>query len=226
MAGSLRSRIEQSDALAGVLGRLLSGYLRLCFATGRWRSAGEDDLNAALEQGPVTVICWHGRLVMAPVVWQRRARVAIPRDPSPAGRLSAATQARLGTESFAINLDGGNFAAVRQIIRLVRSGVSLGLTADGPEGPDRVAKRAAIDWARATGRPVVCFAWGSAKAKRLNTWDRMLLPVPFGGGAFVYRVWDQALPKSPSEAEYMELEQSLAAGLESAAAEADRLAGA
>ncbi len=223
MAGSLRKRIERSDLLARGLAWRLAGYLRLCWRTGRWEGAGQDELDAALAEGPVTIICWHGRLVMAPVVWQSRGPVAIPRDPSPAGRLSAATQAHFATTPFEIDMKGGNFGPVRQVMRLVGQGFSLGLTADGPRGPDRVVKQAALDWARATGRPVFAFAWSSRRVRRLNTWDGLMLPRPFAGGAFVHRRWHTEIPRRPDEAAACALRDDLAVLLDATAAEADAM---
>ena len=220
-----RGKIENSRVLAKVLGGILAGYLKICFATGRWTFEGDDALNAALSDGPVVIICWHGRLIMAPANWKRRAPVAIPRDPSPAGKLSAATQEFFGTSPFAISMEGGNLAIVRQVIKRVRDGFSLGLTADGPEGPDHRAKRAAIDWARATGRPVFLFSWSSRKARQLSTWDKMLLPLPFGGGACVYRPWNPDIPKRPSNQDYTRLKRDLSKALDDLSQRVDDLSG-
>ena len=221
----LRQRLEQSDVLARGLGWVLASYLRLCFKTGRWHSAGVAELDAALVDGPVVIICWHGRLMMAPVVWQRRARVAIPRDPSPAGRLSAATQAHFGTEPFAIDMRGGNFGPVRAVIRMVRGGATLGLTADGPQGPNRVVHQAALDWARATGRPVFAFAWSQKRAWRLGSWDKLMVPKPFGGGAYAYQLWDGAAPKSADEDALRAARDNLRDTLDAVSKTADDLAG-
>lgn len=221
----MRKRLESSGLIARILARVLTAYLRLCWGTGKWISDGEPALDAALEEGPVTVICWHGRLVVAPVAWAERAPAAIPRDPSPAGRLSAATQAYLGTQPFEIDMAGGNFGPVRQVMKLVRGGASLGLTADGPKGPNRKAKRAAIDWARATGRPIFLFAWSSRRVLRLNTWDRLMIPVPFAGGAFVYQPWAPEIPRKPGKEDYRRLRDELGAALDDVAHSADRLAG-
>lgn len=224
MVSPLRRRIETSDALARVLGTILGSYLQFCFRTGKWVNEGDDELNSMLKDAPVSMICWHGRSVMGPVLWQSRGPSALPRDPSPAGRLSEAIQRKVGTRSFAIELDGGNFGIVRRVMKMVRSGVSLGLTADGPEGPDRVVKQAPLDWMRAAGSPMVVFAWSSRKAIRLNTWDKMLFPVPFAGGAFVYQKWETSIPKNPDAAKLEELLASLGAALDSVSARADELA--
>jgi lysophospholipid acyltransferase (LPLAT)-like uncharacterized protein len=225
MARSLRTRIENSDRLARVLGTILGSYLMLCLRTGQWINEGDDDLDALLEHGPVTAVSWHGRSVMGPVVWQSRGPSALPRDPSPAGRLSEAIQRKVGTRSILIDTDGGNFSIVRQIIKMVRSGASLGLTADGPEGPDRVVKTAPLEWMRAAGRPVVVFAWSSKKARQFNTWDKMLFPLPFAGGVWVYHRWDASIPKNADAAKMEELRASLAQALDDVGARADTIAG-
>lgn len=226
LAGSFRRRIEQSDVLARFLGRLLASYLRLCRATGRWRIDGLDQMRADLAQGPVVYLFWHGRLMMAPIGWPAADHaIAAPRDPSPAGRLSAATQSYLGTNAVEVRARDGGVAVLRQVLGLIRGGSSLGLSGDGPKGPDRRVKNAVIDWARATGRPVWLFAWSSRRAPRLRTWDRLMLPLPFAGGAMVYRRWEGTIPKRPKREDYRRIRAELGAALDGAAAAADALAG-
>ncbi len=223
--GALRRRMNQSDRLARVFGRVLSSYLGLCWRTGRWRTEGEDDLAVALADGPVVLICWHGRSMMTNTTWAARAPLAMPRDPSPAGRVAAAALINQGALPFAIDLKGGNFGPVREMIKLVRGGASLALTGDGPKGPVHEMKQSTIDWARATGRPVFLTAWAQPRPWRLSSWDRLMVPKPLARGAFVFERFSDGLDKAANEEARAELRAQLARRLSETTARADALAG-
>ncbi len=222
---SIRRRIERSERLAAALSWLLAGYLRFVRRSGRWKGHGLGELLAELENGPVIVVCWHQRLILAPLVWPATPPDAVvPRDPSPAGLLSAHTQARLGTEPVAMNPKNSSLANMRLVLKRVRAGKSLGLTADGPKGPPRRAKTAVLDWARATGRPVFLFAWSARRAIRLGSWDRLMIPLPFSRCVYGYRRWEAEIPKRPTEADHDALTAELAAELDRITADMDKLA--
>ncbi len=199
----LRRRLERSDTLAALLGGLAAGYVRLCQRTIRWETAGFDALSVALAEGPVIVVMWHSRLLLAPVQVGALAPFTTLRDPSPAGRLSAAMQTRLGMRPIEMAARGSNVGASRHVLRQLREGVSVGLTGDGPKGPARRLKLAPLDWARVSGAPVFLYAFSCTRQKRLNAWDAMLLPRPFGRGHAAVARWDADVPRR-ADADTME----------------------
>jgi len=212
---TLRKRMEKSKLLEALLSGILASYMRFCFLTTRWQKDGLEELQNALQSGPVILVCWHSRLFGATLAWPRKtAPLSTLRDPSPAGRLSAATQRRLGLQPHEMAANSSNIAASRSILKLIRDGRSLGLTADGPEGPARQAKTATIEWARATGVPVFLFAWSARRAVRLNTWDRLLLPMPFTRGAYGFRRWRAEVPRRLDASATTALQTRLTASLD------------
>jgi lysophospholipid acyltransferase (LPLAT)-like uncharacterized protein len=50
---------------------------------------------------------------------------------------------------------------------------------DGPRAPRRQAKPGVVQLARATGATVVPLALAAAPVRRLGSWDRMTVPMPF-----------------------------------------------
>lgn len=212
---SLRRLIEQSDRLARVIGGLIALWLRLCNRTTRWQVEGLEDLRRALADGPVVVVLWHECTAMAPVHWPARtAPLSSLRAQSPIGRVSGGVQAAFGLQPIGMADGASNRAASREVLRRLKDGVSVGLTADGPMGPARVVKDAPLDWARASGRPVFLYAFGLARGRRLRTWDRMLFPLPFTRGAQIYRRWPVDLPRRVTRAEADTLRQQLATALD------------
>ena len=136
-----------------------------------------------------------------PIVWQlsRRAggsphdypkvNVLISRHRD--GRMIASIVSRFGARivhgSSAREKDGraterGGAAAVRRLARLLRAGEHVVITPDGPRGPPRTAKLGLAHLERITGCPILPCAASTSPHVHLPTWDRMMVPIPFGRG--------------------------------------------
>jgi lysophospholipid acyltransferase (LPLAT)-like uncharacterized protein len=204
MFQSLRKRIEKSELGPRILGAIIAWWVKFCLHTTRWERRGDAEIEAALAEGPVQVVLWHEHIMLAAAHWPRRwGPVAILTDVSPAARLAGAVQSHFGMRAFTMSSKLSNLAASRELIRLVQSGVTLGGAADGPRGPARVMKDAPLDWARVAGRPIVLYAYAMRRQFRLNSWDRMIVPLPFSRGVCLYRRFDAEVPRR-AESEQLE----------------------
>ncbi len=182
---ALRHRLRSSPMLIGAMARLFAGWIRFCQVTTRWTAVRTDDLTMALQNGPVIVVLWHEHLMMAMPHWSKTgAPMMSLHDTSPIGRVAGAMEARFGFVPIAMSGKESNIAMSRLIKRNIASGISIGITGDGPEGPRRICKTAPLDWARATGAPVFLYSAEMSRCKRLQTWDKMVFPLPFGRGSY------------------------------------------
>lgn len=210
-----RRRLERSDRLAGVLGWCLAVWIRLCHRTTRWQGAGLDVLSQDLRNGPVIVVLWHESLLMGPALWPaERGPLTGIRDPSPIARVAGAVQRQFGLDAAAMSRHEQNQAAVRQVLRAARTGTSIAITGDGPNGPRQVLKSAPLDWARSAGLPVYAFAWQTRRYFRLGSWDRMILPMPFTQGAFRFDKWSDPIPRRPSAQEQQTAQNEMTRALQ------------
>lgn len=221
-----RKWLERQPWVTNGLGGLLGLWVRACVATTRWERRGEDELRAALAEGPVVVVLWHEELAMVGVHWRREwGPVAALHTPRFAGRVAGGLMRHVGLVPVAMDSRKGNMAASREILRRQREGQSVGLTGDGPQGPARVLKDAPLEWARATGRPVFVYGAMTRRHLRLGSWDRAILPKPFGRGAVVWRLWRRDLPRRVDAATHAGMVQGLTDALNGVQAEAEALAG-
>ena len=69
--------------------------------------------------------------------------------------------------------------ALRQLFKLVRSGTTVSVQPDGPQGPARVSKVGVVTLARLTGRPITPVGFSARPRLRFRSWDGLLLPLPF-----------------------------------------------
>lgn len=200
----------------GVTTALAALILRALGATWRVRIEGEDPF---ARPEPVLGAVWHEAFLVAAFAWRGRG-VAVPVSRSRDGDLIDAVLRRLG---FARGPRGsssrGGSAALRAMIRCVQSGVPLGVLPDGPRGPARRSKYGVLAAARATGAPIVPVGISAWPARRLGSWDRSLLPLPFA--RVVCRYGEPLrVPKEASEPELERLRGALDEALDSTTAAA------
>jgi len=161
-----------------------AGYLRFVRRTMRLTTEGEATALPA-DGGPMIYAFWHEQLVMMPWMQFRPPTVA-PISRSDDGDFTTELFARVGVEAVRGSSSRDGAIAARGMIAAARAGRDTGLTPDGPRGPARIVQPGATWIARATGCPLLPVAFASTPVGRLRTWDRMLLPLPFARGVFVY----------------------------------------
>jgi 3-deoxy-D-manno-octulosonic-acid transferase len=218
MAGWMKSDAAQQAAT-----RAVTAWIRLVWATSRWR-AERGDIPRRLHEAkqPFILAFWHGRLLMMPMAWDRSVPIRMLISSHRDGRLIADSVASFGISSIAGSSSRGGTAALRQMLKTLREGGCIGITPDGPRGPAEVASEGIVATARIARVPIVPLSYSARDRRVLKTWDRFHLALPFTRGVFV---WGEPIAV-PAEAEDLEpwralVEQRLTAlGLE-----AERLAG-
>jgi lysophospholipid acyltransferase (LPLAT)-like uncharacterized protein len=81
---------------------------------------------------------------------------------------------------------GGKEALEEMRQRLLEPDAWGGMVCDGPRGPYGIPKIGTILLARSTGLPIVPAAWWSKRQIILKSWDRTLIPLPFGHIFFAF----------------------------------------
>lgn len=76
--------------------------------------------------------------------------------------------------------------ALLKLVDVLKGGGSAAFTPDGPRGPLRSVQPGVLALAAKMEVPVVPLAWAGRRVKELNSWDRFLVPKPFGRYAVVY----------------------------------------
>lgn len=220
----------RNPAIQGVLSRLLAAWMRLCFATIRWRHENAAVAEAVWDQGG-GVICafWHSRIALAPVSWPhgRGQPVQALVSLSPDGQFLADALSRMGFPAIrgssakkeSPDRAKGGSRAFRDALRQLRVG-GLAITPDGPRGPARRMGDGLAQMARLSGAPVLFIGVSCRPAIRLDTWDRAMLPLPFGRGVIV---WDIA--RYPEGESLDAVTQAWTARLTAVEARADALVG-
>lgn len=182
-------RFFSSRAGIAIAAWLAAGYIKLVWATSRWDVVGRENAQDLLDSGTVAIAAfWHARLLMMPRVLalaEPRPRFSMMISSHRDGRLIAATVARFGIDAvFGSSTRGGPTAALGMRTAL-EAGHWVGITPDGPRGPRMRAQPGVVVIARHAGAPILPVSFSTTRGRLLGSWDRMLLPFPFGRGVFV-----------------------------------------
>lgn len=223
---SLRKRIEKSAAFSGVFGTAVTRYLALCDRTTSWQVEGREDLVDALSEGPVLMMMWHSRMGMGARHWpDTDAPASSLHNRSPLGRISGVMQRQEGLTPFEMSRRKPNLATSRQVMKRYRQGISIVMTGDGPHGPPHKLQAAPVEWAYRMNAPIFAYAYATTRGYRANSWDRFLLPYPFGTGAQVFARYRPPRTRPPAPNNLAALALSLEVLLDETTARADMLVG-
>jgi lysophospholipid acyltransferase (LPLAT)-like uncharacterized protein len=171
--------------LAEVVSFLGAAYLRFVGFTSRF-GVRHHPAAAALIDGkkPCVFAFWHRfQLIMAYEHRDKGVHVLVSRSKD--GELIARALERLGYRTARGSSSRGGATALREMLDAVAAGGQAAVTPDGPKGPLGAVHAGVAALSQKTGAPVVPIAWAGTRVKALSSWDRFLVPLPFGR----YEVW-------------------------------------
>jgi hypothetical protein len=198
--------------------------LRLLHRTLRVRLVDHDDAFGRRAAGrQIVAAFWHDGIPLLPLLatrlrWSGQVSVMLSwhRD----AEIAAQALRHLGIRAVRGSGTRGWLGALRGLLTARARGDDVVMVPDGPRGPRHRAKDGAVQLARATGLPLVAIGAAARPVRRLGSWDRMQIPVPFARVALVMSA-PVELPTDRAEAV-----GALEAALARANGEAEALVGA
>ena len=167
--------------------------MRLIKRSTKWEFRYAERVAHILGSGDgVIALTWHSRFLMLTAAWEAdelNPYVMISRSRD--GAVVAATCKALGLKTIRGSArkkgkDKGGDAAAAGALTAIRSGGCVVVTPDGPRGPRQRLGDGPLRLARATGAPIMPCTFAVARRKQFNSWDRFILPKPFGKGLILW----------------------------------------
>ncbi|HZP41311.1 MAG TPA: DUF374 domain-containing protein [Candidatus Binatia bacterium] len=178
----------RTRAFVAVAGAAIALALRLVYLTLRVRLVDEPGVFAARARGQRVIgAFWHDAIPLVPLLkrfrWPGRGTIMLSwhRD----AEIAARAVRWFGVDVVHGSSTRGWLGGLRGMLAAHEAGSDLLVVPDGPRGPRHVAKEGVVQLARATGLPVVPIGAAAAPRRRLRSWDRMQLPLPFARVALV-----------------------------------------
>lgn len=184
---SWAKRIGKSEELRGALCWLGSLYIRFVYLTGRWGVINGGHAQALWDQGkPFILAFWHGRILMMPKSWRASVPIHMLISQHRDGQLIARTVSHFGIHTVQGSTTRGGSAALRSMLKFLKTGECVGITPDGPKGPRMRASDGIVAVARLSGVPILPATFAASRRTLLSSWDRFALALPFSRGVFVW----------------------------------------
>jgi lysophospholipid acyltransferase (LPLAT)-like uncharacterized protein len=186
-------RLLRHPAAQALLAWLLGLYLSFALRSTRWEVEGMDHLTQTLRRAPAVAAFWHERLPLMPMLWLKARRetdlplgrvqvlVSHHRD----GRFIGTVIRRFGIDVTLGSSSRGGASGLRRLLASLGRGEIVAITPDGPRGPAREAAPGVAHLAALSGLPVLPCAAQISRRWVLRSWDRMIIPLPFGRGVLV-----------------------------------------
>lgn len=189
-----------SDFFQELISTLIFLYVKLVYHTSRVNYLHQDFLLDRVSGNQAVILSfWHHRLVMMPFVTYA-IRKANPNYRSAAlssnhgdGGLLAKILIKFGL----INIHGSsrhgrkasrgiNLANFKKIFQVLKENSNLVITPDGPRGPSQKINGEIINIAKISGVPILPVSCSVSKYFRLNSWDRLIIPLPFSNICYAF----------------------------------------
>jgi lysophospholipid acyltransferase (LPLAT)-like uncharacterized protein len=176
--------------LLAIVPPLAALTIRVLGATLRYRDVNAQDANGkpvpvGIEiPGPVVFAFWHRTLLVCAHRF-RNKDIAILISPSFDGELIARTVSYLGFHPMRGSSSRGGASGLRNMAQAYNEGHRTAFTADGPRGPNMVAKAGPVQLAELTHATWIGTYYALPDRRwELQTWDRFMIPKPFSTVTF------------------------------------------
>ncbi|MCW8837930.1 MAG: lysophospholipid acyltransferase family protein, partial [Thiovulaceae bacterium] len=127
--------------------------------------------------------CWHGELLMIPYAYLHYKKIPTVKlfiSEHFDGELIAKTLSFFGFGTIRGSTTRGGAKALIQAIKEIKGGSDIGITPDGPKGPRHEVHDGIIAIAQKTKKKIVLVEIKPSKYWQLSSWDKFIVPKPFG----------------------------------------------
>lgn len=128
---------------------------------------------------------WHDR-IFAGVYYLRDRNIAVLTSKSMDGEYIARFLTRFGFGAVRGSSSRGGVRALVEMIKLLKQGVPMAFTVDGPRGPRYEVKSGPVILAKRSGEPIVPFLIECKSYWQVKSWDRLHIPKPFSKAKVFY----------------------------------------
>ncbi len=154
------------------------------------------------DKKPFIMAFWHGQLMMIGFVWKSKSVLNMLASSHSDGRFGADIAGHFNLKNISIEAKNKS-PSLRKIFNILKNGHYLGITPDGPRGPNEKVSEGIIKIAINSQVPIIPLGFASNKNFNLKSWDSFLITYPFSKCNFV---WGDPIT-IPSETKDNEIER-------------------
>ena len=160
--------------------------IRTIGSTLQFEVEGDDPRPAIWSAGQTPIFAiWHNR-IFASTYYMRGDEIVVLTSKSFDGEYIARFLTKFGFGTVRGSSSRGGVRGMVEMIRLIKAGLPMAFTVDGPRGPRYEVKSGPLVLAKKTGNPIVPFVIECERSWRVKSWDRLQIPKPFSRARVFY----------------------------------------
>jgi lysophospholipid acyltransferase (LPLAT)-like uncharacterized protein len=174
----LLTKKKKRALLAFIIPPILNIFIRLIYLTVKKRF----HLPLNVPNGPFMVAFWHGKLLLAPFIYQKlrkNVKIGVIISDHFDGEVIARTMGYFGFETIRGSSSKGGIKALKESFRRIGEGYDIAITPDGPRGPYQSIADGIVSITQKKEMMIVAFNYTSSAYWELKSWDRFMIPKPF-----------------------------------------------
>ncbi len=137
------------------------------------------------EKKPFILALWHGQLMMIGHVWKSKPVLNMLASSHSDGRFGAYIADYFNLKNISI-MSKNKSPSLRKVFKMLKDGKYIGITPDGPRGPNKKVSEGIIKIAIHSKVPIIPLGFASNKNVKLKSWDSFLITYPFSKCKFVW----------------------------------------
>ena len=184
-------KILQHKYIQEFVGWIIAFYIKVCFNTSLWYLKNDEEITSILKKNKkLIVIFWHNRLLMAPYCWNYNKPFKMLISSHRDGKIISNAVAHLGIETIKGSSNKNKISSAKEILINLNMNNVVGITPDGPRGPNEKMKEGIVSLLKKTNATVIPLSYSAKFNFKLNSWDKFIFVTPFN--KFV-AVWGNAI---------------------------------
>ena len=171
-------KTELKAFLLSLLGRWI---FQLLFFLNKVSVTGEENLLKLIKSGKPIMLCvWHGRLLFPSWYIRHHTTLHIISSRHADSEILAHILRKWGYGLIRGSTNKGGMNVIKEMTKIFSNGGMIAVTNDGPKGPARIAKSGSIGLAIKNNVKIISVTGSATKYWQVKSWDRFMLPRPFG----------------------------------------------
>ena len=170
----------QNELIQNIIGFLISLYIKVCFHTSLWYVKNNKSIkNHIKKKSKIIVIFWHNRLLMAPFCWEYKNNFKMLISSHRDGRIISSAVSYLGIDTIEGSSNKNKITSTKQIISELNQKNIIGITPDGPRGPNQKIKEGLVSMQKKTDSVIFPLCYSAKFYKQFSSWDKFMFVFPF-----------------------------------------------
>ncbi len=178
----LKRFLKQSRFIHWLIVRAIYIYLKFVYLTSKWEFVWTDAItkNQLNALDGVLIAFWHNRIAFGMHILKKYDNVFALVSSHTDGKIITDVIRAMNYGVIEGSTNRNPTRAVRSIINSLELGNKIVITPDGPRGPAHKINSSITKIAYKYNKPLIPISCMATKYFTLNSWDKMMIPKPFG----------------------------------------------